>query len=125
MKKWLYIVLSMLLLMASTETFAVEKSGVSVEDAAKGVTQGSKLFGKTVQQTTTRMGRDGKAVEIIFKDGSKIDINAARVKQWILKTDPRTPAGTLQKVKFPNSLPKSKGYKRLPTQQELDILNGF
>ncbi len=35
MKKWLYIVLSMCLLMAGAETFAVEKSGVSVGDAAK------------------------------------------------------------------------------------------
>ena len=39
MKKWLYIVLSMFLLMASTETFAVEKSGVSVGEAAKGSSQ--------------------------------------------------------------------------------------
>ena len=38
MKKWLYIVLGMFLLMASTETFAVEKSGVSEGEAARGVT---------------------------------------------------------------------------------------
>lgn len=38
MKKWLYIVLSMFLLMASTETFAVEKSGVSAGDAARSST---------------------------------------------------------------------------------------
>ena len=36
MKKWLYIVLSMFLLMASTETFAAQKVDVSVEDAARG-----------------------------------------------------------------------------------------
>ena len=97
-------------------------SSIARSGAAKGST---KIFGKTVQQTTTRMGRDGKAVEIIFKDGSKIDINAARVKQWVPNTHPKAPPGTLQKVKFPNSLPGTKGYKRLPTQQELDILNSF
>lgn len=63
---------------------------------------GIKLFGKEVVTTTTRMGRDGKAVEVIFKDGTKIDINAARVKQWIPNTHPNAPAGTLQKVKFEN-----------------------
>lgn len=71
------------------------------------------------------MGRDGKAVEVILKDGSKIDINAARVKQWTPNTHPNAPAGTLQKVKFENSLPGSKGYKRTPTQSELDFLNGL
>jgi len=94
--------------------------------ATKGVVKGGfKLFGKTVEKATPRMGRDGKAVEIIFKDGSKIDINKARVKKWIPNTHPKAPAGTLQKVKFNNSLPGSKGYKRLPTQQELNILNRF
>jgi RHS repeat-associated protein len=91
-------------------------------NAAKGGTQ---LFGKEVVTTTTRMGRDGKAVEVIFKDGTKIDINAARVKQWTPNTHPNAPAGTLQKVKFENSLPGSKGYKRTPTQSELDFLNGL
>lgn len=71
------------------------------------------------------MGRDGKAVKVIFKDGSKIDINAARVKQWIPNTHPNAPAGTFQRVKFKNSLPNSKGYKRAPTQSELDFLNGL
>ncbi|SEA67482.1 hypothetical protein SAMN05192529_14411, partial [Arachidicoccus rhizosphaerae] len=95
---------------------------VTAEDAAKGE---SKLLGKDVVTTTTRIGRDGKAVEVIFKDGSKIDINAARVKQWTPNTHPNAPAGTLQKVKFDNPLPGSKGYKRTPTQSELDFLNGL
>jgi hypothetical protein len=86
---------------------------------------GAKLFGKEIATTTTRMGRDGKAVEIIFKDGSKIDINAARVKQWTPNTHPNAPAGTLQKVKFKNSIPGSKGYKRTPAQSELDFLNSL
>ena len=100
-------------------------SSLSALQAAKSGIQGAKLFGKTIQKTITRMGKSGKAVEIIFKDGSKIDINAARVKEWIPNTHPKAPPGTLQKIKFPNSLPGSKGYKRLPTQRELDILNEF
>ncbi len=90
--------------------------------AAKGRTN---FFGKEVVTTTIRMGRDGKAIEVIFKDGTKIDINAARVKQWTPNPHPNAPAGTLQKVKFDNSLPGSKGYKRKPTQSELDFLNGL
>jgi hypothetical protein len=59
---------------------------------------------------------------VIFKDGSKIDINVSRVKEWIPNTHPNAPVGTLQKVKFENSLPGSKGYKRLPFQEELNFL---
>lgn len=44
---------------------------------------------------------------------------------WVPSTHPNAPVGTLQKVKFENFLPGSKGYKRPPTQQELDILNSL
>jgi hypothetical protein len=37
-------------------------------------------------------------------------------------THPNAPPGTLSRVKFDNAIPGSKGFKRLPTQQELDIL---
>ena len=70
-----------------------------------------------------RMGRNGKAVEITYSNGSKKDINAVRVKQWVPNNHPNAPAGTLQKVKFKNSLPGSKGYKRPPTKEELKYLN--
>lgn len=66
------------------------------------------------------MGRDGKAVGIIFKDGIKIDINATRVKQWVPQTNPNAPSGTLDRVRF-NDLRGSRGYKRPPTQIELDF----
>jgi hypothetical protein len=72
----------------------------------------AKLVGKEVSNTATRMGRDGGAVEVSFKDGSKLDINAARVKEWVPNPHPNAPAGTLQKVKFDNFLP---GFKRLQT----------
>lgn len=45
MKKWLYIVLGMFLLMASAETFAVEKSGVSVREAARSSTATARALG--------------------------------------------------------------------------------
>ena len=82
-------------------------------------------FDGNVKQATPRIGRDGKAVEIEFKDGSKIDISGARVKEWVPNTNPKAPPGTLQKVRFDNSLPGTKGYKRLPSQGEIDILNSF
>ena len=81
------------------------------------------IFGKEIASVKPRMGRDGKAVEVTFKDGSKIDINAVRVKEWTPNTHPNAPAGTLQKIKFDNSLPGTKGYKRTPTRDEIDFLN--
>lgn len=87
---------------------------------------GGNIFNKAVAQITTRIGRDGKAVEVIFKDGSKIiDINATRVKEWIPKNHPNAPSGTLQKIKFEESLPGSKGYKRPPTTEEINFLNSL
>jgi hypothetical protein len=80
-------------------------------------------FGKEISKATTRIGREGKAVEVFFKDGSKIDITAARVKAWVPNTHPKAPAGTFQKVKFENFIIGSKGYKRLPTQYEIEFLN--
>lgn len=86
----------------------------SGEKAAKG---GSELFGKEIIVATTRMGRDGIAVEIIFKDGSKMDINATRIKQWIPQTNPNASFGTLDRIRF-NDLREARGFKRPPTQRE-------
>lgn len=72
-----------------------------------------------------RMGRDGKAVEVLFNDGSKMDITVARVKEWIPNVNPKAPVGTLQKVKFEKFLPGSKGYKRLPTLDEINFLDSI
>jgi hypothetical protein len=85
--------------------------------AAKG---GSKIL-----STITRVGRDGNAIEIFFKNGNKMDINAARVKEWVPNLHPKAPKGTLSKVKFDDYLPGSKGYKRSPTSSEIDLLNSF
>ncbi len=86
---------------------------------------GRNIFNKVIAKTTTRIGRDGKAVEVIFEDGSKLDINATRVKEWVPKNHPNAPNGTLQKVKFEGALPGSKGYKRAPTVDEINFLNGL
>ena len=106
----------------------VGAKGASKLAKGKNISQGAggtNLFGKEVTTTTPRVGRDGKAVEVTFKDGSKIDINRTRVKEWVPNTHPNAPAGTLQKVKFDDSLPGSKGYKRKPTQSELDFLDNL
>jgi hypothetical protein len=52
-----------------------------------------------------------------------MDITSARVKEWVPNLNPKAPAGTLQKVKFDSFLPGSKGFKRTPTQAEIDFLN--
>lgn len=85
----------------------------------------SNIFRKEIADTSTRFGRDGKAVEIIFKDGSKMDITTQRVKEWIPNLNPNAPVGTLQKVRFEEHILGSKGFKRTPTQYEIDFLNGL
>ena len=109
-----------------TEEFVVTASRVASTahiNYVTGVT--AKTVVKEVAETSTRIGRDGRAVEVLFKDGSKLDINAARVKEWIPNTHPKAPPGTLQKVKFDNFLPSSRGFKRSPTQVEIDFLNSL
>jgi hypothetical protein len=76
-------------------------------------------------KTSTRVGKNGNAVEVLFKNGNKMDINAARVKEWVTNLHPDAPVGTYKKVKFDNFIPGSKGYKRVPTQGELDFLNNL
>ena len=81
------------------------------------------VFGKEISQIIPRVGRNGNAAEIHFKDGSQIDINSARVKEWVPNLHPNAPVGTLQKVRFEDFIEGSKGYKRLPTQNELNYLH--
>ncbi len=92
----------------------------AIKAAAQVAREGMKIFGKEVvklQPVWEEM--------VIFKDGSKIDVNAARVKEWIPNPHPSAPAGTLQKIKFDKFLPGSKGYKRTPTEGEINFLNLF
>jgi RHS repeat-associated protein len=74
--------------------------------------------------TTRVSNRPGNqsSVELNYPDGRRVDINADRVKEWGTATDPRAPAGTMQKVPFENAQPGSKGFKRDPTPAELEIL---
>jgi hypothetical protein len=84
------------------------------------------LGGKTVKATETvgRTNRAGeKAVRITRADGSVIDISPQRVKEFVPSTHPKAPPGTLAKIKFNNSGAGSKGYKRLPTAEELKLLD--
>lgn len=81
------------------------------------------MFDKDVAQATVRLGRDQKgAIEIVFKDGSKIDIKETRVKEWISNKPPKAPAGSLDKIKC---LPGSKGYKRAPTPEEIEFIQSL
>jgi filamentous hemagglutinin len=70
---------------------------------------------------TTRAGE--KAIRISRPDGTMIDISSKRVKEYIPKAHPNAPAGTLDKVQFKDAIPGSKGYKRIPTKIELDLLD--
>ncbi len=74
----------------------------------------------TTAVRTTRSG--DTAIEITKPNGSVTDISPARVKEWVPNTHPKAPPGTLDKVKFENALPGSKGYKRAPTPDELKKL---
>ena len=65
--------------------------------------------------------KDGKRVRITRPDGSVIDITRKRVKAW--EPEPRNPNKGTKRVKFDNPQPGSKGYKRDPTQAELNLLD--
>lgn len=72
---------------------------------------------------SVRVTRQGdKAVQIMRENGDVIDISPKRVKEFIPNRHPKAPQGTLQKIKFENALPGTKGFKRAPTQQELELL---
>jgi hypothetical protein len=73
--------------------------------------------------TVFRKTRSGEiAVRQTRVDGSVIDISPQRVKEYVPNTHPDAPLGALNKVKFPDALPGSKGYKRAPTGEELEFL---
>ncbi len=74
--------------------------------------------------TSVRTTRSGdKAIRTTRADGSVIDISPKRVKEYVPNTHPKAPRGALNGVRFDNAIPGSKGYKRLPTQRELNVLN--
>ncbi len=86
---------------------------------ARAASAASKVIEKILR--TTRAGEKG--VRITRPDGSIIDITPKRVKEYVPNTNPNAPPGTMDRVKFPDALPGSKGYKRAPTSQELGELD--
>ncbi|MCD4652497.1 hypothetical protein K8T06_01015, partial [bacterium] len=76
----------------------------------------------TIKTRTTRAG--DKAIKVTFPDGKTKDISSKRVKEMKPNTHPKAPSGAMQKVKFKNPIPGSKGYKRLPTTDEMKLLEG-
>jgi RHS repeat-associated protein len=88
--------------------------------AAGGAAAKGAQVAETVAVRTTQAG--DKAVRITRADGSVKDISPARVKEYVPNTHPKAPPGTLDKVKFENPLPGSKGFKREPTAEELKVL---
>lgn len=72
---------------------------------------------------TTRTGE--KAVRVTRADGSVVDISPQRVKEYVPNTHPNAPLGTLDRVRFPDAQPGSKGLKRDPTAEELEILRNL
>ena len=71
----------------------------------------------TIKTRVTRAG--GRGVRITRKDGRVIDITEARVKEFARES--RAKKG-LKPVKFDNALPGTKGKKRAPTEEELELL---
>jgi hypothetical protein len=80
-------------------------------------------IGKTGSRVAVRTTRSGEiAIRQTRSNGSVIDISPQRVKEFVPNMNPNAPPGTMQRVKFENGLPGSKGYKRAPTPSELEIL---
>lgn len=77
-------------------------------------------YGDSVVVRTTQQG--DKAMRVTKSNGNVVDISKSRVKEYTPDKHPKAPPGIMQKVKFPESLPGSKGYKRLPTNEEKKVL---
>lgn len=100
----------------SVKSLAAKLAKSSTDDGAK----------ELLEEVATRITREGdNAVRIEYPDGSIKDISSKRVKEFIPNTHPQAPSGTLQKVKFDNALPGSKGYKRAPTSEEIEFLESL
>lgn len=99
--------------------------GKIIAKPPKGHFINNELTDDNILSVAKRVGRDGNAVEVKFNNGGKMDINQARVKEYVPNNHPKAPKGTLQKVRFNDALPHSAGLKRLPTQGELDFLNNI
>ena len=110
-------------------------SATATVGAATGIVGGLRAVGgrliargaaKSATQTVVRTTRSGeRAVRITRSDGSVIDISPQRVKEYVPNTHPNAPPGTLDRVRFPNGQPGSKGLKRDPTPEELELLRNL
>nr|WP_317200529.1 PAAR domain-containing protein [uncultured Psychrobacter sp.] len=98
---------------------AIEKANKRVADNAKAYNDYVGASDSVVVRTTLK---GDKAMRITRENGNVVDISRSRVKEYIPNNHPKAPPGVMQKRKFPNSLPGSKGYKRLPTNQEKKVL---
>jgi len=93
--------------------------------AAGAAASASATVESEIVQATTRVGKNGNAVEIVYQNGDIIDINVARVKMRTPNLHPKAPSGATNPVKFDPFLPGSKGLKRTPTSSEIELLNSF
>ncbi len=79
-----------------------------------------------IVSVVTRRTRTGDtAVKVTHRNGRVMDISPRRVKGRIPNNHPNAPLGSKNDIKFDNPIPGTKGYKRLPTKDELDSLKGF
>ncbi len=77
----------------------------------------------SIREVVTRRTRNGDpGVRITREDGSVVDISPSRVKEFV--PEPRASSGT-RRVIFEDAIPGSKGRKRLPTKEELDLLEHY
>jgi RHS repeat-associated protein len=99
------------------------RNGSKVKKAAAVSKAAQVSKGGGAGKVTTRTTRAGDpAVRITRPDGSITDISPKRVKEFVPNTHPEAPPGTLQRVKFNNAQPGSKGFKRDPTTDDLKLL---
>ena len=72
----------------------------------------------------SRLTRGGdNAVRITKPDGSWKDISPTRVEEAVPNLHPKAPPDAMQRLKYDNPLPGTKGSKRTPTQDELNLLD--
>lgn len=102
---------------AGTATTATVRASVVAGEAAVSRAAAAELRGATsVTARTTRAGE--RALRIESAGGKVKDVSPSRVKEFTPNTHPNAPAGTMQRTRFENAQPGSKGFKRDPTLVE-------
>ena len=107
---------------ADYETYFVGENKILVHNCG-GEVQGPPKV-EVTETNTIRSGANASTqLKVTEANGNTKDITRNRVKAKTPNNHPSAPAGTMNRVKFDNSQPGTKGFKRDPTPSEIQMID--